>query len=57
MATGSKPVLPLIGWDLTQPPRISYVTAQELARFEIDCRNIVINQVIFPEEGAFRGGG
>lgn len=23
---------------------------QELAKFEIDCRNIVINQVIFPEE-------
>lgn len=23
---------------------------QELARFEIDCRNIVINQVIFPDE-------
>lgn len=25
---------------------------QELAKFEIDSRNIVINQVIFPEEGA-----
>lgn len=25
---------------------------QELAKFEIDCRNIVINQVIFPESGA-----
>ena len=24
---------------------------QELARFEIDCHNVVINQVIFPEEG------
>ena len=24
---------------------------QELAKFEMDCRNIVINQVIFPEEG------
>jgi hypothetical protein len=24
---------------------------QELAKFEIDSRNIVINQVIFPEEG------
>lgn len=23
---------------------------QELARFEIDCRNVVINQIIFPEE-------
>ncbi len=24
---------------------------QELAKFEIDSRNIVINQIIFPEEG------
>lgn len=24
---------------------------QELARYEIDCRNIVINQLIFPEAG------
>ena len=23
---------------------------QELAKFEIDCRNIVINQVVFPKE-------
>ena len=23
---------------------------QELAKFEIDCRNIVINQVLFPEK-------
>lgn len=30
---------------------------QELAKFEIDSRNIVINQVIFPEEGASTGCG
>jgi hypothetical protein len=32
---------------LAAPPRLP----QELAKFEIDSRNIVINQVIFPEEG------
>lgn len=30
---------------------------QELAKFEIDSRNIVINQVIFPEEGEAAGAG
>lgn len=29
----------------------SWLLLQELAKFEIDSRNIVINQVIFPEEG------
>jgi hypothetical protein len=32
--------------------RIVRLGLQELAKFEMDCRNIVINQVIFPEEGA-----
>lgn len=33
------------------PPAPRLVAPQELAKFEIDCRNVVINQVIFPEEG------
>ena len=32
-------------------PWIGPCISQELAKFEIDTRNIVINQVIFPDTG------
>ena len=44
---------PFSGGPLPVPalPEALCAALQELAKFEIDSRNIVINQVIFPEEG------
>ena len=55
-AAGQPPALSLARAD--NPRTVSPLLApQELARYGIDSRNIVINQVIFPEAGAHCPGG